>query len=194
MENSFGEEQDHLFVKETNTDLQCFVNHDPEDIVYKEFENEPNLETNRQLKWQLFRKCIKTVVLLNCFGTFGVGLLSTLCVYFDLNFSNLCDSTRWIDLPRNIKIAHLYSKAASDQTYLFWYVINLLLVFQVSRIQKQVLILANLLAGCVCTIWRLSTVVTDLYGKSSLLGAPQFLIFIVMSIYTTTVVLKGKVQ
>eukprot|EP00111_Clytia_hemisphaerica_P006184 TCONS_00017911-protein len=189
MAENLQESEENLVTSVTNADLESFINHDPEDIVYKEFENDPNVATDPHFKW----KCMKTVFLLNFFGAFGVGLLSILCVYFDLNFSNLCDSTKWINLPHNIKIAHLYSKAASDQIYLFWYVINLLLVFEVSKIQRQVLILANLLAGCVCTIWRLSTVATDLYGKSSLLGAPQFLIFIVMSIYTTSVVLKERI-
>lgn len=171
----------NLLIPARNDDVTEFVQFDGNDTLFEELLRGEEEESRSVLLKRIARSVFSMTVL---FGLF-IGGLSIALVYFNLNFYNLCNSTKWQDLPQNVQLVHIYSHCIADQLFIFWYAIDLSLVFSVRRELRTIIILTNLLAGCVATIYRLSTKVTNIYATAAWLGTPQDLLFLITVFYTS---------
>lgn len=73
---------------------ECFAAFDADDCIYEETPDKRSLFT-----FQTFAKSLLVVFLITLVGGLLAATVSLAFIYFDLNFLNLCDTTKWRDLP-----------------------------------------------------------------------------------------------
>lgn len=165
----------------------CFTDFRQNDIIFEE--QEPDTSYNIS---QTLRTSILTVFSMTFLVTFSTLLLCIPLLYFDLHFANICDRTEWKDLPKRIQQIHLYCHCLSDHLFMFWYMLNIWLVFRIDGVVTKLIFLFNMLAGSICTIYRLSTYIFEIYASSSWLGTPQYLIYLTVMILAPWVVFSNE--
>lgn len=170
-------------------DTECFAAFDADDCIYEETPDKRSLFT-----FQTFAKSLLVVFLITLVGGLLAATVSLAFIYFDLNFLNLCDTTKWRDLPKKLKVVHLFSHCLVDQVFMFWGVVNLCFVFSMKKLKRTVLVLLALLTGCICTIYRLSTYSLNIFATSIWIGMFQHVIFLIVTFAVPFFLLSKKVK
>ena len=184
MINNEGEDEE---IVTYDNSLQCFTDFNADDQIYEE------RATSDPLHIKKFAvKCILTIITITVVGGFVAAVVSIPFIYFDLNFMNLCDSTKWNELPSKIRLAHLFSHCFADQVFMFWCIIPYCLAFRIDGNKLHLSILYCLIVGCIGTIYRLSTFIFQIYGTSSWLGTPQYSILLLTIFISPCIILSNQ--
>lgn len=114
-----------------------------------------------------------------------VAAVSSGCVYFSVMFLELCETWKWFKQYPEYQIIRIYSQCLKDVLLQCSVPISFLFSLKLDGNSRCFIILYNLLASCINVIYRLSTQVTNIYGKNTLIGTPQFVVFLFMLFFTT---------
>ena len=164
-----------------NADEEDTLMFDENDEIYEEFisdEDIPNI-----LKWLTQNMKIVSSMIILCGSLISVASLGVL--YLDLHILQVCVSTKWEKLTDKIQQVRIISSCVVDVLLQLWYIFLLYFMFPKTDICKLNLILINLLAGCIDSIYRLSAQTMHVYGFKGWYIAPQILMLVFTTLYSS---------
>jgi hypothetical protein len=153
-----------LLEEELSNPLEDFIEFDPEDAIFQEFDPPRRLETDPKA-WKLslptFKKslweCLKSVLLIQTVAGTLIGFIAVGIVFLDFSTVEWCydDTLTWNKMPMNVQQLRVTAQTIEGFAYEMCDFCCIITVFPFSLIKELHLLTLNLLAAFIEVAYRL---------------------------------------